>query len=182
VACQISGILARTQGRAGLERSFFDLLRQFDTTDDHCRGLKALQPQHRAKPLPATGPRCHAPLQKSSRQIMAETAAPLHPALEELMRQAACGEVAHNDDTSMRVLSLDRGADLSPERTGVFTSGIVWVAGERRIALFFTGCKHAGENLPEVLKQRPPGLSPPIQMCDALRGQDLHAGLWKEPD
>ena len=32
----------------------------------------------------------------------------------------------------------------------------------------FTGCKHAGENLAEVLKQRPPGLSPPIQMCDAL--------------
>jgi hypothetical protein len=36
------------------------------------------------------------------------------------------------------------------------------------MALFFTGCKHAGENLAEVLKQRPPGLSPPIQMCDAL--------------
>lgn len=101
-------------------------------------------------------------------QIMAETAVPLQPALDELIRQAARGEVAHNDDTSMRVLSLDRDADLSPERTGVFTSGIVWVAGEHRIALYFTGCKHAGENLAEVLKQRPPGLSPPIQMCDAL--------------
>ena len=99
---------------------------------------------------------------------MAETAVPLQPALDELMRQAARGEVAHNDDTSLRVLSLDRDADLSPERTGVFTSGIVGVAGERRIALYFTGCKHAGENLAEVLKQRPPGLSPPIQMCDAL--------------
>ena len=101
-------------------------------------------------------------------QIMVETAVPLQPALEELMRQAARGEVAHNDDTSMRVLSLDRDADLSPERTGVFTSGLVWIVGERRIALYFTGCKHAGENLAEVLKQRPPGLSPPIQMCDAL--------------
>ena len=30
-----------------------------------------------------------------------------------------------NDDTSMRVLSLDRDADISPERTGVFTSGLV---------------------------------------------------------
>jgi transposase len=101
-------------------------------------------------------------------QVMAETAAPLQPALEELTRQAARGEVAHNDDTSMRVLSLDRDADLSPERTGVFTSGIVWVVGALRIALFFTGCKHAGENLGEVLKQRPAGLPPPIQMCDAL--------------
>jgi hypothetical protein len=50
----------------------------------------------------------------------------------------------------------------------VFTSGIVWIAGDRRIALFFTGCKHAGENLAAMLIQRPEGLSPPIQMCDAL--------------
>jgi hypothetical protein len=50
----------------------------------------------------------------------------------------------------------------------VFTSGLVWIFHERRIALFFTGCKHAGENLAEVLKQRSPGLPPPIQMCDAL--------------
>ena len=96
-------------------------------------------------------------------QIMAETAIPLQPALEELIRQAARGEVAHNDDTSMRVLSLDRDADLSAERTGVFTSGIVWVAGERRIALYFTGCKHAGENLAEVLKQQPRPSAPPFK-------------------
>jgi transposase len=76
--------------------------------------------------------------------------------------------VAHNDDTSMRVLSLDRDADIAPERTGVFTSGIVWIYQGRRIALYFTGCKHAGENLAEVLKQRSPDLPPAIQMCDAL--------------
>ena len=74
----------------------------------------------------------------------------------------------HNDDTSMRVLSLDRDADIAPERTGVFTSGMVWINQGRRMALFFTGCKHAGENLAEVLKQRPADLPPPIQMCDAL--------------
>jgi hypothetical protein len=101
-------------------------------------------------------------------QIMVETAVPLRPALDELIRQAACGEVVQNDDTSMRVLSLDRDADLSPDRTGVFTSGIVWIVGERRIALFFTGCKHAGENLAAMLTERPEGFSPPIQMCDAL--------------
>jgi transposase len=100
--------------------------------------------------------------------ITAEIAGRLQPALGELQRQAAQGEVVHNDDTSMRVLSLDRDADISPERTGVFTSGLVWIFHERRIALFFTGCKHAGENLAEVLKQRSPGLPPPIQMCDAL--------------
>ncbi len=101
-------------------------------------------------------------------EIVAETAVSLQPAIEELKRQAAQGEVVHNDDTSMRVLSLDRDADISPERTGVFTSGLVWIYQERRIALFFTGCKHAGENLAEVLKQRSPELPPPIQMCDAL--------------
>jgi transposase len=101
-------------------------------------------------------------------EIVAETAVILRPALQELTRQAAQGEVVHNDDTSMRVLSLDRDADISPDRTGVFTSGVVWTFQERRIALFFTGCKHAGENLAEVLKQRPIDLPPPIQMCDAL--------------
>ena len=54
------------------------------------------------------------------------------------MRQAARGEVAHNDDTSMRVLSLDRDADLSPEWTGV-VSGIVWVAGEAPLCAVFHG-------------------------------------------
>ena len=101
-------------------------------------------------------------------EIVTETAVMLQPALQELTRQAAQGEVVHNDDTSMRVLSLNRDADISPERTGVFTSGLVWIFQAWRIALYFTGCKHAGENLAEVLKQRPTDLPPPIQMCDAL--------------
>ena len=46
-------------------------------------------------------------------EIVAETAVILQPALQELTRQAAQGEVVHNDDTSMRVLSLDRDADIS---------------------------------------------------------------------
>jgi HPt (histidine-containing phosphotransfer) domain-containing protein len=100
-------------------------------------------------------------------EILAETVVPLRPAFQELVRQAAQWELVHNDDTSMRVLSLDRG-DVSPERTGVFTSGIVWVFQQRRIALFFTGAKHAGENLADVLRQRRLELPPPIQMCDAL--------------
>jgi transposase len=51
----------------------------------------------------------------------------------------------------------------------VFTSGIVVLtAGGQKIALFFSGGKHAGENLAEVLQKRAAQLSPPIQMCDAL--------------
>ena len=39
---------------------------------------------------------------------------------------------------------------------------------QNTIALFFTGWKHAGENLADVLKQRAGELPAPIQMCDAL--------------
>jgi hypothetical protein len=38
----------------------------------------------------------------------------------------------------------------------------------RKIALFFTGHQHAGENLRDVLLRRAAGLQPPIQMCDGL--------------
>jgi hypothetical protein len=53
-------------------------------------------------------------------------------------------------------------------RKGVFTSGIVSKTGDHQIALFFTGHKHAGENLFALLQQRSSELGPPIQMCDAL--------------
>jgi transposase len=52
-------------------------------------------------------------------EIVQETATKIQPALDELMRQAAQGNVVHNDDTSMRVLSLDRDAVSDPgARTG----------------------------------------------------------------
>ena len=72
----------------------------------------------------------------------------------------------HNDDTSMRVLRLKR--DPSDERTGVFTSGIVSTSQGWKIALYFTGSQHAGENIADVLKQRSAELPRLIQMCDAL--------------
>ncbi len=50
----------------------------------------------------------------------------------------------------------------------MFTSGVVSILGDRRIALFFTGRNHAGENMAHILLQRHNGLDPPIQMCDAL--------------
>ena len=107
-------------------------------------------------PLPAT----------TQWEIVARAAHPIKPARDELIRQAAQGEVVHNDDTSMRVLRLER--DPKDERTGVFTSGIVSTREGRKIALYFTGSKHAGENIADVLKQRSRDLPRPIQMCDAL--------------
>lgn len=103
-------------------------------------------------------------------ELVEERAEWIRPAFEELIRQAAQGEVAHNDDTGVRILKLARepAPEGKAERTGTFTSGIVSKAGARFIALFFSGWKHAGENLAEVLKRRVPGLQPLIQMCDAL--------------
>ena len=83
-------------------------------------------------------------------ELMSAAARLLRPVLEELIRQAAQGSVLHNDDTSMRILRLLR--EPGDKRTGIFTSGIVSIVGSWRIALFFTGSKHAGENLAEVLK------------------------------
>ncbi len=108
-------------------------------------------------------------------EIVAAAATLIQPAMDELIRQAAQGKVLHNDDTSMKVLGLMKEAafvegDSSdpPERTGVFTSGIVSTTEGQKIALFFTGRKHAGENLSTVLARRAAALGPPIQMCDAL--------------
>ena len=51
---------------------------------------------------------------------------------------------------------------------GLFTSGVVALRDGHRVALFFSGRRHAGENLAQVLKHRAAELPPPIQMCDAL--------------
>ena len=107
------------------------------------------------------------PLSASTQwEIVEEAAEVIQAARDELIRQAAQGEVLHNDDTSMRVLHLAR--EPSDERTGVFTSGIVSTQQGQRIALYFTGRQHAGENLRDVLDHRAGQLATPVQMCDAL--------------
>jgi transposase len=108
-------------------------------------------------------------------ELVQEAAQALAPVHEELVRTAAQSRLLHNDDTTMKILKLTReqraaalAKDADEERTGVFTSGIVAIEGGRRIALFFTGARHAGENLADVLKRRSPDLPPPLQMCDGL--------------
>ncbi len=104
-------------------------------------------------------------------EIVREAAGDLAAAYEELVRQAAQGEVLHNDDTPMRILehlAQNEERKKEGERTGTFTTGIVAQAGERRMALFYTGREHAGENLTKVLFERERQRGPPIQMCDGL--------------
>jgi transposase len=126
-------------------------------------------------------------------EIVHAKAEKIEPAFEELIRQAAQGEVVFNDDTTVKILELlgeraeektlaevedDDSAEGSvkkpaSERKGMFTSGIVSTGPAsgcpgRKIALFFSGRKHAGENLADVLAERSQSLAAPIQMCDAL--------------
>ena len=96
----------------------------------------------------------------------------LEPVYDELFRQGAQGEVIHNDDTKVRILELmgkrrERLHD-PPERTGLFTTGLISRLGNRTIALFFSGSRHAGENLEKLLALREAERAPPIQMCDGL--------------
>jgi len=109
-------------------------------------------------------------------EIVRDSAGVIEPVFKEMIHQAAQGRLFHNDDTTAKILELiglhesQNGSDPTEvcDRTGVFTSGIVSILDDLRIALFFTGQRHAGENLVALLKQRASELGPPIQMCDAL--------------
>jgi len=109
--------------------------------------------------------------------VIAAFAPAVLPAYEGLISYAAQGDVLHNDDTPVKILEFrgerakqratDDDDDLAGRR-GLFTSGVVATREGRRIALFFSGRQHAGENLADVLRQRAEELRQPIQMCDAL--------------
>jgi transposase len=110
-------------------------------------------------------------------QIAHQSAREVTPVYDQLVQQAAQGHLLHNDDTHMKVLSLAKtiaqeqsqpDSSEKPQRTGVFTSGIIAVAEGHQIALFMTGRQHAGENLADVLAHREPQRPHPIQMCDGL--------------
>jgi transposase len=103
-----------------------------------------------------------------------DAVAPVH---DELRRCAASGRVIHNDDTSVRILELmgkrraelvARGGLPDPDRTGLFTTGIVSITADGPIALFCSSRKHGGENFTSLLAARDPNLPPPIHMCDGL--------------
>jgi hypothetical protein len=141
-------------------------------------------PFHRLQKLQAN---LGIPLPESTQwEIVAEVAERIQAVFEELRRQAAEGELLHNDDTSVRILELmkenarrgtrrdhaehvkeDEGKNKSQERTGMFTTAVVSVAQQRKITIFHTGREHAGESLAELLRERT-SERPPLQMCDAL--------------
>jgi hypothetical protein len=98
---------------------------------------------------------------------------------------AAQGELIHQDDTTVRILTLIKenqqiraeaaaqGLSRAKERTGMFTTALVVRVGERLICLYYSGRDHAGENLAALLTQREAGQEPPIVMSDALSRNDI---------
>ena len=95
----------------------------------------------------------------------------IHPIYTELIKYGAQGDVIHNDDTNMKIQELiaeNQSNNNSTFRKGIFTTSLLSIVGGRKIALFFTGRKHAGENMAQLLAHRQNTLDPPVQMCDAL--------------
>jgi hypothetical protein len=103
-----------------------------------------------------------------------------HPIFKWLEKEAAQGEVIFQDDTPQRVLALiaenqqataqahAQGKAKTDERTGMQTTALIVQVGARRICLYYTGRRHAGENLARLLAQRAPGQGKPVVMSDAL--------------
>jgi transposase len=110
-------------------------------------------------------------------EVVRDHAEELRPVFDALKDRAADGEVLHNDDTYVRILDLmgKRRAELlkagkleAPDRTGLFTTGVVAKTDDGPIALFFTGRQHAGENLDDLLDERDTARGAPVLMCDGL--------------
>jgi transposase len=94
----------------------------------------------------------------------------IYPVYKELEKQAAQGDLVHNDDTPNKILDLikENKTKSKKDRRGMFTTGIICVSKGYNIAIFHTGRRHAGENLAALLEKRAGGKEPPIQMADAL--------------
>jgi transposase len=104
-----------------------------------------------------------------------------HPIFKCLEQEAAQGEVIFQDDTPGRVLALiaenrqaqAQGKVKTTERTGMHTTALIVQVGERQICLYYTGRRHAGENLEALLTKREPERGKPLVMSDALSSNNV---------
>ncbi len=101
--------------------------------------------------------------------LVEQVADSAYPVYEHLQKLGANQPLVYQDDTGARVLSLIREnhADPPPPRTGMTTTVLLF-EGEHSICLYFSGRRHAGENLDAILAHRDPDLSPIQWMSDGL--------------
>jgi transposase len=111
-------------------------------------------------------------------EALDQSAADLRLVVEHMERIAAQATVIHDDDTYVRILAfmgerraklLHEGTLPNPDRTGLYTTAILAMGDCGPIALFYSGRKHAGENLSKLLTARDPERDPPTLMSDALK-------------
>jgi transposase len=103
----------------------------------------------------------------------------------QLEREAAQGELIFHDDTAARIVSLIKenhtlvaaahaqGLSTPTERTGMHTTALVVKVGEHTAILYYSGRRHAGENLQGLLDKREAGLAKPLAMSDALSSNEV---------
>ncbi len=166
--CNLCGEVVRAEAPAGIGKE------KYDPTAASMIGLLKYGSGLPFNRLQRLGRNLKIPLPASTQWgIVNDSSQNLAAAFEELIRQAAQGHIFYNDDTSMKILTLLKENQRieeanSKERTGIFTSAIVSICDGHKIAVFFTGRQHAGENLRDVLQRRASEHKAPIHMCDGL--------------
>lgn len=93
----------------------------------------------------------------------------IYPVVAELERLAAQSDLLQGDDTGVAILSLMAENKTLPKgaRVGMQTTGIGARVGPQRIALYYSGRRHTGENLHKLLQQRNEALDLPKVVGDA---------------
>jgi transposase len=69
-------------------------------------------------------------------EILDEAEESVRPVYEALICKAAQGDILHNDDTTAKILALLNQQNEESKRKGIFTTGIVSLKGDQRIAIF----------------------------------------------
>ncbi len=111
------------------------------------------------------------PLPDSTQHDKAEEVAnDVYPVFKHIEVLGANASLHHADDTGVKIKTLiaKNKTVKKEERTGIFTTGIVAYNNEHVIHLFYSGRKHAGENMLKLLEKRDLTLPKPKYMCDAL--------------
>lgn len=112
------------------------------------------------------------PLSDSTQwDLIEQIADSVYPVFNALEKEAAQAKVIYNDDTPVKIIEVMQlnKKDPTRKRKGMFTTGIyAQFDGSRAISLYYSGTRHAGENLSLVLKHRSKDFPPVIHMSDAL--------------
>ena len=109
-------------------------------------------------------------------QMSLKGAQAVAPVFIEVLKRGAQAKKVGSDDTKVVILEGDRPNEFG-ERTGTRTTGLQCETDDgKKLAIFMTGVKHAGENLTDLLALRIEGLAEPLHMCDGLSHNAPKAG------